>query len=59
MVFYIGVRTTNGANARWQSEGDVVSGLMNKVQVAMTGVLSPDRVAEQGRKLNEPGSGKK
>lgn len=46
-----------GFDAMMKGEGDVVSGLMNKVQVAMTGVLSPDRVAEQGRKINEPGSG--
>lgn len=47
-----------GFEAMMKGEGDVVSGLMNKVQVAMTGVMSPDRVAEQGRKINEPGSAK-
>lgn len=48
-----------GFEAMMKGEGDVVAGFMNKVQVAMTGVMSPDRVAEQGRKTNEPGSGKK
>ena len=48
-----------GFEAMMKGEGDVVSGTMNKVQVAMTGVMSPDRVAEQSRKINEPGSGKK
>lgn len=48
-----------GFEAMLKGEGDVVSGLMNKVQVAMTGVLSPDRVAEQGRKINEPGAAKR
>ncbi len=47
-----------GFDAMMKGEGDVVPGLMNKAQVAMTGVMSPDRVAEQGRKINEPGSGK-
>lgn len=45
-----------GFAAMMKGEGDVVYGFMNKVQVAMTGVLSPDRVAEQSRKQNEPGS---
>lgn len=48
-----------GFDAMMKGEGDVVAGFMNKVQVAMTGVMSPDRVAEQGRKTNEPGSMKK
>lgn len=45
-----------GFEAMMKGEGDVVYGLMNKVQVAMTGVMSQDRVAEQSRKQNEPGS---
>jgi hypothetical protein len=41
-----------------RGDGDVVSGFMNKVQVAMSGVMPVDMVAEQNRKLSEPGSGK-
>ncbi len=48
-----------GFDAMMKGEGDVVSGFKNKVQVAMSGVMSEDRLAEQGRKINEPGSGKK
>ncbi|MFN8445896.1 MAG: SDR family NAD(P)-dependent oxidoreductase [Caldilineaceae bacterium] len=48
-----------GFEAMMKGDGDVVAGFMNKVQVAMTGVMSPDRVAEQGRKTNAPGSGRK
>ncbi|MDQ3249139.1 MAG: SDR family NAD(P)-dependent oxidoreductase [Chloroflexota bacterium] len=47
-----------GFEAMMKGEGDVVSGFTNKVQVAMSGVVSPDRLAEQSRKINEPGSGK-
>jgi short-subunit dehydrogenase len=46
-----------GFEAMMKGEGDVVSGLKNKMQVAMSGVLSQDRLAEQNRKLSEPGSG--
>lgn len=48
-----------GFEAMMKGEGDVVSGFMNKVQVAMAGVMSEDRLAEQGRKINEPGSANK
>jgi len=48
----------SGFEAMMAGEGDVVSGFKNKVQVAMTGVTSADRLAEQSRKINEPGSGK-
>jgi short-subunit dehydrogenase len=48
-----------GFDAMMNGDGDVVSGLKNKVQVAMSGVMPQDRVAEQSRKLNEPGSGRK
>lgn len=47
-----------GFEAMMAGEGDVVSGFKNKVQVAMTGVMSQDRLAEQSRKINEPRSGK-
>jgi len=48
-----------GFDAMINGESDVVSGFKNKMQVAMSGVMSEDRLAEQGRKINEPGSGKK
>jgi len=48
-----------GFDAMMNGDGDVVSGFKNKMQVAMSGVMSEDRLAEQGRKINEPGSGKK
>jgi short-subunit dehydrogenase len=48
-----------GFDAMMNGDGDVVSGLKNKVQVAMSGVMPQDRVAEQSRKLNEPGSSRK
>jgi short-subunit dehydrogenase len=47
-----------GFEAMMKGEGDVVSGLKNKVQVAMSGVVSQDRLAEQNRKMTEPGSGR-
>lgn len=48
-----------GFEAMLKGEGDVVSGFKNKVQVAMSGVMSEDSLAEQGRKINEPGSANK
>jgi len=48
-----------GFEAMLRGDGDVVSGLMNKVQVAMSGVMPSDMVAEQNRKLSQPGSAKK
>jgi len=48
-----------GFEAMLRGDGDVVSGLMNKVQVAMAGVMPSDMVAEQNRKLSQPGTGKK
>ncbi len=47
-----------GFDAMMAGKGDVVSEFMNKVQVAMSGVISADRLAEQSRKTNQPGSGK-
>jgi len=47
-----------GFEAMMRGDGDVVSGLSNKVQVAMSGVMPADKLAEQGRKLNEPRSGR-
>jgi uncharacterized protein len=48
-----------GFEAMMKGDGDVVSGLKNKVQVAMSGVVSQDTLAEQNRKISEPGSGEK
>jgi len=48
-----------GFDAMMRGEGDIVSGIMNKVQVAMAGVMPSDSVAEQNRKLSAPGTGKK
>jgi len=48
-----------GYHAMMKGEGDVVAGLSNKLQVAMSGVMPEDRLAEQNRKLSEPGSAKK
>jgi len=48
-----------GFEAMMKGDGDVVSGLKNKLQVEMAGVMPPDQVAEQGRKLNEPRATKK
>lgn len=46
-----------GFDAMMKGEGDVVSGLKNKVQVAMANVMPSDTLAEQHRRLAEPGSG--
>jgi len=48
-----------GFKAMMNGDGDVVAGLSNKMQVAMSGVMPEDRLAEQGRKLNQPGTAKK
>jgi short-subunit dehydrogenase len=48
-----------GFEAMMEGEGNVVAGIKNKLQVAMSGVMPEDAVAEQSRKQNEPGSGKK
>jgi len=47
-----------GFQAMMQGDGDVVPGLQNKLQVAASSVISEDRLAEQNRKMTEPGSGK-
>lgn len=47
-----------GFEAMMKGEGDVVSGFMNKIQDKMSGLVPSDALAEQGRKLNEPGTGK-
>lgn len=45
-----------GFEAMMDGEGDVVSGWKNKVQSAIANVLPSDMLAEQHRKMNEPGS---
>lgn len=47
-----------GFDAMMKGEGDVVSGLKNKVQAAMANVMPADLLAEQHRKLAEPGGGR-
>lgn len=49
----------DGFKAMMKGEGDVVSGLKNKMQVAMSGVMPQEMLAEQNRKITEPGSGDK
>lgn len=40
-----------------RGDRDVVSGFHNKLSVAASGVVPPDRLAEQNRNMAEPGSG--
>ena len=49
----------DGFEAMMAGKSEVVSGLKNKMQAAMAGVMSDDSLAEQHRKMAEPGSGKK
>jgi short-subunit dehydrogenase len=46
-----------GFEAMLEGEGDVVAGLKNKLQVAMAGVTPSAVLAEQHRKMAEPGTG--
>jgi short-subunit dehydrogenase len=48
-----------GFDAMMRGDTEVVSGFKNKLQAAMANVISSDRLAEQHRKMAEPGSGKK
>jgi short-subunit dehydrogenase len=48
----------NGFDAMMNGEGDVVSGLKNKIQSAVANVTPAPMLAEQHRKMAEPGSGK-
>jgi short-subunit dehydrogenase len=48
-----------GWNAMLKGEADVVAGLKNKLEVAMTKVLPGEAVAEMHRKLAEPGTSAK
>jgi len=47
-----------GFDAMMDREGDVVSGLKNKVMAAVANVTPAEMLAEQHRKMAEPGSGK-
>ncbi len=46
-----------GYDAMMRGEGDVVAGLGNKIQAAMAAVTPQSMLAEQHRKMAEPGSG--
>ncbi len=48
-----------GFEAMMKGEGDVVSGLKNKLQSAMATVTPSALLAEQHRKMAEPGTAKK
>jgi short-subunit dehydrogenase len=48
-----------GFEAMKNGDGDVVSGLKNKIQSAVANVTPASVLAEQHRKMAEPGSGKK
>ena len=41
-----------------EGEADVVAGFKNKMMVAMSKVMPSQMVAEQHRKMAEPGTGK-
>ena len=45
-----------GWDAMMRGEGDIVSGLKNKIQSAVANVTPAGRLAEQHRKMAEPGS---
>jgi short-subunit dehydrogenase len=49
----------NGFEAMMKGEGDVVSGLKNKLQSAVANVMPAGVLASQHRKMAEPGSAKK
>jgi short-subunit dehydrogenase len=49
----------DGFEAMMKGDGDIVSGIKNKMQVAMASVMPSDAVAEQNRKISEPGSAKR
>lgn len=47
-----------GYNAMKRGDGDVVAGMGNKLQAPMAAVTPQSMLAEQHRKMAEPGSGK-
>ena len=50
---------SDGFEAMMKGEGDVVSGLKNKVQSAVANVMPAGVLASQHRKMAEPGTAKK
>ena len=42
-----------------KGESDVVAGLKNKLQVAMAGLMPKEALAEQHRKMAQPGTANK
>jgi short-subunit dehydrogenase len=48
-----------GFSAMMEGEGDVVSGLKNKIQTAMAAITPSGMLAEQHRKMAEPGGAEK
>jgi len=48
-----------GFEAMMSGDGDVVAGLKNKIQTTIASVTPASVLAEQHRKMAEPGSGKK
>lgn len=46
-----------GFDAMMKGEADVVAGLKNKLQVAMAGIVPKQALAEQHRKMAQPGTG--
>jgi short-subunit dehydrogenase len=48
-----------GFDAMMRGDGDVVSGWKNKIQTSVASILPSGVVAEQHRRMAEPGSGKK
>lgn len=46
-----------GFDAMMKGEGDVVHGLKNKIQAATAAITPQSMLAEQHRKMAEPGSG--
>jgi hypothetical protein len=47
-----------GFEAMMKGEGDVVSGLKNKIQSAVANVTPAERLAKQHRQMAEPGTAK-
>jgi hypothetical protein len=47
-----------GFDAMMKGEGDVVSGWHNKLRSAIANIIPSGILAEQHRKMTEPGSGK-
>jgi short-subunit dehydrogenase len=48
-----------GFDAMMRGEGDVVTGWQNKLQSAIASITPSDMLAEQHRKMAQPGTGKK